>query len=95
VGRALEMADLRIDDLNRSLGIYYVDLGKGAQKDGDKPGFFSRLFGSDEASSNDRYQVRLTRVGDSVQVSLEKDADTLAPADISRRVLRQLQENLG
>jgi outer membrane protein assembly factor BamC len=96
VGRALEMSDLRIDDLNRSLGIYYVDLAKGAQKAGDKPGFFSRLFGgSDEGSSGDRYQVRLTRVGDSVQVSLEKDADTLAPADISRRVLRQLQENLG
>ena len=93
VGRALEMADLRIDDLNRSLGIYYLDLGKGAGK--AKRGFFSRLFGSDDDEQDERYQLRLIRIGDNVQVSLEKNADTLAPQELARRVLNQLQEKLG
>lgn len=94
IGRALERADLRIDDLNRSLGLYYLNLSGDARKPGEKPGFFGRLFGSDEAAG-ERYQVRLTRLGNGVQVSLEQDADTLAPKDIAQRVLGQIQSNLN
>ena len=43
----------------------------------------------------ERYQVRLTPVGDSVQVTVEKDLNTIAPADVSRRVLSLIQDNLG
>lgn len=39
VGRALDNADIRVDDLNRSLGVYYVNIAEGAKKpDEDKPG---------------------------------------------------------
>ncbi|TBU91911.1 outer membrane protein assembly factor BamC [Phytopseudomonas dryadis] len=100
VGRSLEMADLRVDDINRSLGVYYVNLAEGAQRQDDKPGFFRRLFGGapdkDEIEARaERYQVRLTSVGDSVQVTVEKDLNTIAPADVSRRLLGMIQENLG
>jgi len=43
----------------------------------------------------ERYQVRLTAVGDTVQVTVEKDINTVAPAEVARRVLGMIQENLG
>jgi outer membrane protein assembly factor BamC len=100
VGRSLEMADVRIDDLNRSIGVYYINLAEGAQKKDEKPGFFSSLFGGSpdkEAidARAERYQVRLTAVGESVQVTVEKDLNTIAPADVARRILGLIQENLG
>lgn len=100
VGRSLEMADVRIDDLNRSLGVYYINLAEGAQKKGEEPGFFSGLFGGEPDKEEidaraERYQVRLTPVGDSVQVTVEKDLNTVAPADVARRILDLIQENLG
>ncbi len=99
VGRALQDADIRVDDLNRSLGIYYINLAEGARQADDKPGFFARLLGSRDRDAvearAERYQLRLTPVGSSVQVSLEKDSETVAPSDIARRILGLLQERLG
>lgn len=94
IGRALERSDLQIDDLNRSLGLYYLSLSPGGGKPGERPGFFGRLFGSDK-NEGERYQVRLTRLGNGVQVSLEQNADTLAPKEIAQRVLGQIQSNLN
>lgn len=100
VGRSLELADIRVDDLNRSLGVYYINLAEKAQKRDEKPGFFRRLFGSEPSKEEiearaERYQVRLTAVGDSVQVTVEKDLNTIAPDDVARRVLGLIQDNLG
>lgn len=99
VGRALQDADVRVDDLNRSLGIYYINLAEGAEQPDSKPGLFSRLLGRDKAAAVDaraeRYQLRLTSVGNTVQVSVEQDADTLAPADVARRILVLIQDRLG
>ena len=100
VGRSLEMADVRIDDINRSLGVYYINLAETAQSKDEEPGFFSRLWGSAPTKEEidaraERYQVRLTAVGDSVQVTVEKDLNTIAPSDVARRVLGLIQDNLG
>ncbi|OEC35183.1 outer membrane protein assembly factor BamC [Pseudomonas cuatrocienegasensis] len=100
VGRSLEMADVRVDDINRSLGVYYVNLAEGAERKDETPGFFGRLFGSESSKEEidaraERYQVRLTAVGDSVQVTVEKDLNTVAPSDVARRVLGLIQDNLG
>ena len=100
VGRSLELGNVRVDDLNRSLGLYYINMAEGARVKEEKPGFFSRLFGSAPSKEEiearaERYQVRLTPVGDSVQVTVEKDLNTIAPADVSRRVLSLIQDNLG
>lgn len=100
VGRALQDADVRIDDMNRSLGVYYINLAEGAEKPDEEPGFFARLLGGGKGAeeieaSAERYQVRLTSVAGSVQVSVEKDIDTVAPADVARRLLELIQEKLG
>ncbi|ANI16711.1 outer membrane protein assembly factor BamC [Pseudomonas citronellolis] len=103
VGRALERADIRVDDLNRSLGVYYVNVAEGAKKleEAKKPGFFSRLFGASEEKAKaeedakaQRYQVRLTTVSNTVQVTLDKDINTSAPTDVAQSVLEKLQESM-
>jgi len=100
IGRALELGDIRVDDLNRSLGVYYINLAEKAEKKHEESGFFGKLLGSapdkEEIEARaERYQVRLTSVGDSVQVTVEKDLNTVAPADVARRILGLIQENLG
>ncbi|WP_248799876.1 outer membrane protein assembly factor BamC [Pseudomonas sp. MWU13-2105] len=100
VGRALEQGEWRVEDINRSLGLYYINLAEKAEKKNDEPGFFGRLFGSKPSKEEIetravRYQVRLSKVGDNVQVTVEKDINTVAPADVARRVLGVIQDNLG
>ena len=43
----------------------------------------------------ERYQVRLSKVGESVQVTVEKNINTVAPAETARKVLGVIQDNLG
>lgn len=96
VGRALRGADVLVDDLNRSLGIYYINLAESAEAAEQQPGFFSRLFGGGQRSDEaQRYQVRLVETGAGVQVFVQEDLETLAPVDVSQRILRLIQQNLG
>lgn len=100
VGRALQAADVRVEDMNRSLGVYYVNVSEGAEKPDEEPGFFSGLFGgkadAEELEARaERYQVRLTRVDSRVQVSVEKNADSVAPADVARHLLGLIRQHLG
>ena len=99
IGRALAASDILVEDLDRSLGVYYINLSEGAANPDEKPGFFSRIFGGapdrEEIEARaERYQVRVTDVGGKVQVTLDKDLDTVAPADVSRRVLSMLKDSL-
>lgn len=100
VGRALNQGEWRVEDINRSLGLYYINLAERANTPENQPGFFGRMFGSKETKEEidaraDRYQVRLSKVGDNVQVTVEKNINTVAPADVARRVLGIIQDNLG
>ncbi|MFB3304189.1 outer membrane protein assembly factor BamC [Pseudomonas sp. AMR01] len=100
VGRALEKGPWRVEDINRSLGLYYINVSEKAVKKDDEPGFFGKLFGSEPTKEEvetraERYQVRLSKVGDSVQVTVEKNINTVAPAETARKVLGVIQDNLG
>lgn len=101
VGRALERGEWRVEDINRSLGLYYINLAEKAEKKDEQPGFFRRLFGGSQPSKEEvetraeRYQVRLSKVGDSVQVTVEKNINTVAPPEVARRILGVIQDNLG
>ena len=100
VGRALEQGEWRVEDINRTLGLYYINLAEKAEKKDEKPGFFSSLFGSkpdkEEVEARaQRYQVRLSKVGDSVQVTVEENINTVASPEVARKVLGVIQDNLG
>lgn len=96
VGRALSTADIAVHDLDRSTGLYYIDLAQGAKQ--DEPGFFKRLFSSKksvpEQDVSERYILRLTAINHQVFVSVEHDLDTLAPAEISERILEKVRTHL-
>ena len=100
VGRALEQGPWRVEDINRSLGLYYINVAEKAEKKDEERGFFSKLFGSEPTKEEietraERYQVRLSKVGDNVQVTVEKNINTVAPAETARKVLGVIQDNLG
>ncbi|WQG58576.1 outer membrane protein assembly factor BamC [Pseudomonas sp. RTB3] len=100
VGRALEQGPWRVEDINRSLGLYYINVAEKAVKKDDEPGMFGKLFGSTPTKEEvetraERYQVRLSKVGESVQVTVEKNINTVAPAETARKVLGVIQDNLG
>ena len=100
VGSALDRGQWKVEDINRSLGLYYINLAEKAERRDDKPGFFSRLLGNAPTKEEiearaERYQVRLSKVGDAVQVTVEKNINTVAPPDVARRVLSVIQDNLG
>ena len=100
VGRALEQGPWRVEDINRSLGLYYINVAEKAERKDDEPGFFGKLFGSKPTKEEvetraERYQVRLSKVGESVQVTVEKNINTVAPAETARKVLGVIQDNLG
>ena len=96
VGRALSAADIAVDDLNRSTGLYYVDLAKTAEQ--GKPGFFKRLFSSSkkapEQDSGERYILRLTAINQQVFVSVERELESLASADVTERILEKIRTHL-
>lgn len=94
VGQALAAADIQVDDLNRSAGVYYVNPQQSAEA--DKPGFIGRLFrrGSPEPQSQ-RTEVRLTPVGNRVQVTVEDSINTSTDSSEARALLSRIHENLN
>lgn len=103
VGSALESADIRVEDLNRTLGIYYINLAEGTSgRSGEKQSFWNMLFGrqadpEELEARAERYQLRVARAdkGNGTQISVEKDINTLAPVEAAQKVLNLLQEHLG
>ena len=98
VGAALGRADLAVADLNRSSGIYFIDLDRSAVEQAEKGGFFSRLFGRDEpAEQGDggRVQVRLTQIGSEVQVTVERSIDSATDLGVARDLLTRIRDNLS
>src|SRR5690606_23727773 len=95
VGQALASADIHVDDLDRSAGVYYVNPQQSARQ--DKPGFFGRLFGRGKADADaqQRTQVRLTPVGNRVQVTVEDSITTSSDSSEARALLSRILENLN
>lgn len=103
VGGALEMVDIQVDDLDRTTGVYYIDLSRPASEQvREEPGFFDWITGGpdDEVEAEDgdtraeRYTVHLSGVGDSVQVTLKTNENTAAPYDVARSVLNQIRSGI-
>ncbi|WP_422138441.1 outer membrane protein assembly factor BamC [Endozoicomonas sp. ALC020] len=98
VDAALQQAGVDVTDKNRSAGIFYlqVDPEGVVKKDKESSGWFSGWFGGDEKKEapKDVLLMRVSELNGVVRVSVEKDANTSAPAEISRKLLNLVKENL-
>ncbi|WP_211825703.1 outer membrane protein assembly factor BamC [Kistimonas asteriae] len=101
VSVALSEAKISVTDQNRSAGIFYIELGEHKADKDDQKGFFGGLFGGsaddseDEETPKTAYRVRISPLGDEVQVTLEKDLNTLPPVDVSEKVLQSIKSHLS
>ena len=99
VGGALEKAGVDVTDRNRSAGIFYIQIDPKGQvgKPAEEPGFFAGLFGKgkkEDEAPKDLLHMRVHELNGVVRVSVEKDANTSAPADISSKLLNLVKDNL-
>lgn len=92
--RALDNANIRIDDLNRSTRSYYVDVGQGSKT--EKRGFFKRLFSSSDSEKKaERYILLLTPEGRHANVTVQTLDGQAASKENARKVLQRLQNSLN
>ncbi len=99
IEEALAKAKIAVVDKNRSAGIYYLSTNPEtiAKKPPEKPGFFSRLFGSDkrpEQTNTETLRLMVSELPEAIQVSVEKDSSTFADRDESLRLLEMLKKYL-
>ncbi len=93
VGLSLDRIGFTVEDRDRSKGIYYVRYID-PDKEGQKPGFFSRMFGAKEKAPQEQYQILLKPADGGTDVAvLDKDG---APdkSKIGERILSLLHEQL-
>ncbi|MGI9277398.1 MAG: outer membrane protein assembly factor BamC [Endozoicomonas sp.] len=98
IGDALAKAGVEVSDRNRSAGIFYIQIDPAGEVAGpeEKPGFFSRMFGSKdkEEAPKDVVHMRVSELNGVVRVAVEKDANTSAPAEVSQKLLNLVKDNL-
>jgi outer membrane protein assembly factor BamC len=103
VGRGLAVAEIRVDDLDRTSGVYYIDLSKPADAPNrEEPGFFDWITGGpdDEVDAEDgidmseRYTVHLVGAGSSVQVTVKTNQNTAVPYDVAQEILSKVRTGI-
>jgi outer membrane protein assembly factor BamC len=79
VGQALARARIGVTDLDRTLGIYYLD---------EK----TKISGKKDEIRE--VQLRLVNSESGIQVAVQVDDDTVAPKELSANILNRIRENL-
>lgn len=91
VTEAIAASDLKLTDLNRSTGTYYLELSK--TKVVDERSWWDKLWG-EELVTTATYLLKMNRSRQGVYLSLLTDADNLAEAEQTSRVLAEIETQL-
>ncbi len=99
VSNSLDKAGLKVVDRNRSAGLFYLADGVPQLKQAEKKkSFWSGWFSDEEevdvSDEKKTLTVRVSNYSEVVQLSVEKDVNTSAPAEVSQRLLKVIQNNL-
>jgi outer membrane protein assembly factor BamC len=97
IGRALVTADIRVVDLNRTSGAYYIDLAQGADPSSESSGYFDWMLGGpdeEDEFSPERYVVRLNTVNNLTKIVVEELDGGMAAPDVALQVLNRIQTGL-
>lgn len=95
MGTYLDRAGLLVDEQDRRNRIFEVTYRPDMTGEEDNEGFFSRIFGGEDARTNERYQVRLNDAGEG-EVRVEPraiDGAALHPDD-AEFVLEQIKQQI-
>jgi outer membrane protein assembly factor BamC len=95
VGLALDRSGFTVEDRDRAQGLYYVRYVDPKHGDKGDPGFFGKLFGKDESSSNlSRYRISLKGQADSTLVTVLDNQGAPETGDAAQRILERLATDL-
>lgn len=89
---AITASSLKLTDLNRSTGTWYLAMTRMASA--DERGWWARLWGSKEAIQ-DVYLLKMNRARLGVYLSLLTDEDSLADEALTEQVLNEIKAKLG
>ncbi|ANX05272.1 hypothetical protein PG2T_14505 [Immundisolibacter cernigliae] len=92
VGKALEAAEMKVDDRDRSRGLYFVDY-----KHRKPRGRIARtlmFWGDDESTQKERFLVLLQSAGEQTNVLVFDEKEKLVTAPVAEDILRKIQQNL-
>lgn len=91
VTEALSASDLKLIDLNRSTGTYFLEVEKRDVE--DDRSWWDKLWG-EELITTATYLLKMNRSRQGVYLSLLTDADTLAESDVTEAVLKSIELQL-
>ena len=83
VGQSLQKAHIEVEDIDRSLAIYYLKNKYHTEK------------GEDDKKPPELYELKLNQAENGIQIAIQQDDDTLAPITVSEKILASLKEILG
>ena len=92
VADALAVTDVKLTDLNRSIGTYFLELPNPAAEE-DERSWWGRLWG-EKIEEVLPYQLKMIEAGDGVYLTLQEDAETLAEDSLTRDLLTQVKLQL-
>ena len=89
---ALTKTPLKVNDLNRSVGTWFLELSD--RQSEEEIGWWGRLWGSEPELVTGTYLLKMNRSRTGVYVSLLKEDDKLASPELTDSVLRVLTKQL-
>lgn len=94
VGEALKKTGLKVEDYNRTEGVYYLRLPKNAEELDETKIYLVDIFDEEEEHTTEIFRLRVTAADGSVYVGLERDASTVADNVRTMIVLERLEAKL-
>lgn len=92
VGKAIEAAEMKVDDRDRSRGLYFVDYSH--SKPRGRVARTLMFWGDKESTAKDRFLVLLQSAGEQTNVLVFDEKEKLVTAPIAEDILRKIQQNL-
>ena len=93
VADVLADASFKLDDMNRSIGTYYLTIEE--LKTGEDKSFWDWLFGSDDELVEQSYLLKMNRSRLGVYLSLQKDVEALANDALTQTILGEINTLLA
>ena len=93
VAEAMADASFKLEDMNRSIGTYYLAIESLDQSEDQS--LWEWLFGSNEEMVEQQYLLKMNRSRLGVYLSLQQDAETLADETLTALVLEEIKDLLS